>query len=330
MFQKYNSIENTYQKEFLDRIKGHGFWEKEYVIQEKAHGSNLSYRTNDGINFTAAKRTGNISPEEVFYNYDVILEDLKPQFGRVWTKLMKKYFDLEQMTIFGEIIGGDYPHIDVEENKKAIRVQKGIYYSPGNQFYIFDILVNNNKYINTLELNEYLEEENLLHANTLFKGKIAECLDYPNNFESTIPVLLGLPPLKHNVCEGVVIRPVNTSYFNNGVRVILKNKNNKWSENKKFNKSIKKEEKLTDKTLKLQEAIQTYVTENRLNNVISKIGEVRPQDYGRVLGMFNKDIVESFINDYHQYTDDLEKKELKLITKCFFKESQRLVQKKLN
>lgn len=43
MFKKYNSIENTYRQEFLDKIKGHGFWEDEFVVQEKVHGANLSY-----------------------------------------------------------------------------------------------------------------------------------------------------------------------------------------------------------------------------------------------------------------------------------------------
>ena len=40
MFRKYNSIENTYREEFLERIKSHGFWNDEFVVQEKVHGAN--------------------------------------------------------------------------------------------------------------------------------------------------------------------------------------------------------------------------------------------------------------------------------------------------
>ena len=51
MFKKYTSIENIYREEFLDRIKSHGFWDDDFIVQEKAHGSNLSYWTTNGRDF---------------------------------------------------------------------------------------------------------------------------------------------------------------------------------------------------------------------------------------------------------------------------------------
>lgn len=56
-YSKKKSIENTYREAFLEWIKRHDFWDDEYVVQEKAHGANLSYWTTDGINFHAGKRT---------------------------------------------------------------------------------------------------------------------------------------------------------------------------------------------------------------------------------------------------------------------------------
>ena len=42
-----------------------------------------------------------------------------------------------------------------------------------------------------------------------------------------------------NIMEGVVLRPKNPAFLSNGARVILKNKNNKWSEkNKSKEKNI--------------------------------------------------------------------------------------------
>ncbi len=329
MFKKYTSIENTYRDEFLDRIKGHGFWGDEFVVQEKVHGANLSYWTINGEDFFSAKRTDLIAKHEKFYNHDLILTEIKPKLKNIWLELKKEFKDLKQFTIFGEIFGGDYPHKEVESDKKSTIVQKGIFYSPKNHFYAFDILINSEIYLDVDTSNEYFEKQNLLHAKTIFRGNINECLDYPNDFNSTLPTEFNLPELVPNVVEGVVIRPIKTRHFNNRVRVILKNKNEKWSENKKYHKSIKLEDKPSEKVIKLQEAILTYVTENRLNNVLSKIGEVSQKNFGRVLGMFNKDVVEDFLKDYSQITDELEKKELKLITKSFAKTATELINNRI-
>ena len=97
--------------------------------------------------------------------------------------------------------------------------------------------------------------------------------------------------------------------------MILKNKNEKWAERIKREKVVKKEDPLPEKVIQLQEAILSYATENRLNNVISKIGEVGPQDIGKVIGLFNKDIVTDFFKDYESVLKELEKKEVKAITK---------------
>lgn len=329
MFKKYNSIENSYQEEFLGKIKGHDLWDQLYIVQEKVHGANLSFFTKDGVHFEAAKRTEKIPEGEQFYNYKSILEALQTKFKNIWNGLKNERPDMEQMTIFGEVIGGDYPHPDVLPDKAAIKVQKGIYYSPHNHFFAFDIMINAEKCLDVSEANRYFVQEGLLHAKTLFEGHLSECLTFPNEFNTTIPDELGLPTLVPNLCEGVVIRPLKTSYFNSGKRVMLKNKNEKWSENRKYHKSIKKDEPLSEQIIKLQEAILTYTTENRLNNVISKIGEVTEKDFGKVLGMFSKDIVEDFLKDYHEVTEDLDKKELKIIKKSMNKTASELVKIRL-
>lgn len=329
MFKKYTSIENTYREEFLDRIKGHGFWNEEFIVQEKVHGANLSYWTTDGEHFFSAKRTAQIESDEKFYNQELILKDIEPQLKNIWSDLKNEVADLKQLTIFGEIIGGDYPHPEVAVNRKSVMVQKGIYYSPNNHFYAFDILINKEQYLDVELANHHFSKQGLLHAKTIFKGNINECLSYQNDFNSTIPKELNLPELSPNIVEGVIIRPRVTRHFNNGTRLILKNKNEKWSENKKYHKSIVSGDEIPEKIIKLQEAILTYVTENRLNNVISKIGEITPKDFGRILGMFNKDVIEDFIKDYHDITDELEKKELKLITKSFTRSAAGLVKMKM-
>lgn len=329
MFKKYHSIENTYRTEFLEKIKTHGFWEEEFIVQEKVHGSNLSFWTTDGENFHAAKRTSVIEEDEVFYNYALVLEEVLPKLKQIWLELHEKYPKMEQMTVFGEIIGGSYPHKSVERNKSAIRVQKGIFYSPNNVFFAFDILLDAENYIDIDEATVMFEKYGFLYAKTLFRGSLEVALEYPNVFESTVPELLGLPLLEKNICEGVVIKPMKSLFFNNGSRVILKNKNERWSENTKFNKSINQEDDISEKVLKLQEAIQAYVTENRLNNVLSKIGIVAKNDFGRVMGLFSADVIEDFMKDHHKIMEDLDKKETKLVTKSITKAMSELVKEAL-
>ena len=134
MFKKYNSIENSYREEFLNRIQSHGFWKDEYVVQEKVHGANLSFWTTDGITFHTAKRTADLNPEERFYNFQSVLAILQPKFENIWKELKIASPELTQLTIFGELMGGSYPHPDVPRNSKAVKTQKGIYYSPNNEF----------------------------------------------------------------------------------------------------------------------------------------------------------------------------------------------------
>jgi len=330
MFKKYNSIENTYREEFLEKIKGHGFWNETYVVQEKVHGANLSFWTVDGINFYTAKRTANLTVEDKFFNHQTVLDSLQVNLQNIWKSLINKFPDLKQMTVFGELIGGFYPHPEVKADSKAVKVQKGVAYSPHNSFYAFDILINLETYLDVDITNTLFEQENILYAKTLFSGSLEQCLNHSNAFDSTIPQELKLPKITPNICEGVIIKPFKTKHFNNGLRVILKNKNENWSEKKKFGKSIKRQEKVSDKVSKLREAILTYVTENRLDNVLSKIGPVSKKDFGLILGSFNKDIVDDFIKDYQSIVDDLEKKEVKQVTKSFSKIAAGMINQHLN
>ena len=55
-------------------------------------------------------------------------------------------------------------------------------------------------------------------------------------------------------------------------------------------------EELSEEASYLCEEVYKLITQNRLNNVISKIGEVNPKkDYGRLLGLYDKDILADFL-----------------------------------
>ena len=104
-------------------------------------------------------------------------------------------------------------------------------------------MINKKTYLDVKEANSLFEKYKILHAKTLFSGTMDDCLKYPNLFESTIPALLGLPEIKPNICEGVVIRTSTYQFFmedDDLIRLIIKNKNSKWEENPKSHIKIKK------------------------------------------------------------------------------------------
>jgi RNA ligase. len=292
-FKKYNSIENSYQIEFLNEIKEQGFYDLEYVVQEKVHGANLSFITN-GKDIISAKRTELITDDENFYNSKYVQHKYESKVIQLYKLISEKYSDVKQVTIFGELFGGIYPQPNVEKVNTAVFVQKGVYYCPDNDFYAFDILINSDQYLDNDTINNLFESVGFLYAKTIFRGSLNDCLEYPNNFKSKISEWFNLPDLQQNICEGVVIRPVQPSFFRNGSRVLIKNKNERWTENNNFiDKNILKsllnqQETLSDDAQILCEEIFKYITENRLQNVISKIGTITPKDYGNYWGFIAK------------------------------------------
>ncbi|MDR2802032.1 MAG: hypothetical protein LBB31_02305, partial [Prevotellaceae bacterium] len=237
-FKKYTSIENTYDTEFLDKIRSEHLDSLQYVIQEKVHGANCSFVT-DGQSVQFAKRTGLIEPGEAFYDYEELLERYRERVIRLFQQIKAKYADTENMLVYGEMFGGKYPHPDVQNVPGVLNIQKGVYYCPTHEFYGFDIFVtgpDSKKYFSVNETNTFFEDAGILYAKTLFQGTLDECLAYPNDFPSHIAGWLGLPPVEGNICEGVVIRPAEPAFLSNGSRILLKNKNSKFAEKKAVKK----------------------------------------------------------------------------------------------
>ena len=54
-FYKYSSIENSYQSQYIDKIKEQGFGDISYCVTEKIHGSNTQVYF-DGVSFLYGSR----------------------------------------------------------------------------------------------------------------------------------------------------------------------------------------------------------------------------------------------------------------------------------
>jgi Rnl2 family RNA ligase len=330
MFKKYNSIENSYRQEFIDKIIRDKLDQQSFVVQEKAHGANMSFWTQDGKQFNCGKRTSALKWEEKFYNFQYVFEKNKEKLQKLYYEVKAIFAEVKVVQVFGELIGGHYKHPDVTKDQQALKTQKGIFYSPSNEFYAFDIMINQTNYLDVNIGNQLFEKAGLIYAKNLFQGSLDECLTYPNTFESTIYKQLHLPEIKPNIAEGVVIKPVKACFLGGGQRVILKNKNEKWEEVAQMSKRTKKAPAdIPEQVKSLQDKILNYVTENRFNNLLSKIGYFEMKDFGKVLGMFSKDIVEDFAKDFDKEMNELDKSEQKHIKKAISKPAAHIIKKYL-
>ncbi len=320
-FKKYSSIENSYNREFVERVMAEMPPDLQFVVQEKVHGANVSFLCN-GNDIQFAKRTSIVTNDEKFYDYEELLEAYKEQVMRLFADEKERYPGVKSISVFGEMFGGHYPHEEVKRIGRLGLIQKGVCYTPTHEFYGFDIYVfrdDGANYLSVPETNELFEKNAFFYAKTLFQGSLTECLKYPNKFDSHIPQWLGLPAIEDNICEGIIIRPVEPMFFRNGSRVLIKSKNERFAEKK----SVKKREKIqteqpeySRELMALMDEVACYVTENRLSNVVSHIGEVSiPKDFGKIMGLLSKDALEDFLKEHGEEYSDLEKSEQKILNK---------------
>ena len=320
-FKKYNSIENTFDRDFMEKIRTEVPDTQEFVVQEKVHGSNVCLVTN-GETVGFGKRTGFVEVGEKFYDYEELLERYKQRVTDLFSVVNEKYPDVQTVSVFGEMFGGKYPHPEVQNDKHTILIQKGVHYCPQHEFYAFDLYVNTSStgyFFSTDEANALFEQCGFFYAKSLFRGSFDECLQYPNEFQSQISEWLGLPPIDDNVCEGIVIRPVKPTYLSDGSRVLLKNKNARFAEKKSVKKRAPKlfiEPTYSAELNALLPVTEEYITENRLNNVVSHIGQISiPKEMGKLIGLFSKDILDDFLKEHSGEYAAIEKSEQKILNR---------------
>ncbi|MBW1970940.1 MAG: hypothetical protein JRF45_13320 [Deltaproteobacteria bacterium] len=311
-FKKYFDIENSYRKKFIDIVVAEKLDEGEFVVQEKAHGANLSF-WYDGKDLKSAKRSGFIKDD--FYDYKPVEGKNRERVKHLYAILKEEGCDFSELAVYGELIGGTYPHKDVEKDISATRIQKGIFYTPHNEIYVIDTAIDG-QLLDVDKFNQVMEKAGFLYAKTIFRGTFEECLKYSNSFPSQISVWLGLPELEDNICEGVVIKPVIPKFLSDTTRIILKNKNEKWAEKAKArDRSKKAQMTLSAKGEELFSEMGSLITENRLRNVLSKIGPIGQKEFGKLIQLFSKDILEEFFKDHIEEYNGVEKKEQKQLTR---------------
>lgn len=132
---------------------------------------------------------------------------------------------------------------------------------------------------------------------------LQEALQFNKVFESEVYKQFDLPKIENNFAEGVVIKPIKEDYLYNKNRVIIKNKNDAFSEivhgaqERKVEKIINRSQETTN----LINLLDNYINDNRLDSVLSKIpGPYSDKDFGKIMKAFSVDI----LNDFKKYNED--------------------------
>ncbi|WP_411972403.1 RNA ligase family protein [Sphingobacterium sp. Lzh-3] len=317
------SIFSGYEK-MPDKIKKIGLSEKamsqlgkiKWVVTEKVHGANFSFSYQLG-ELKFAKRREYLEWASDFFGYQLVVARLESNMMCLFERLSLSYPEAHYI-VYGELFGGVYPHKEVAVVPHLQAIQTGVYYSPDIHFYAFDIAIidkfGQKHYLDYQTSISYFEEFDLFYAKPLFIGKMNEALNFNLRMNSSIPGRLGLPELKDNLIEGVVIKPYDSEKMQlEQERPIIKLKNPEFNEQLKFHEAEKwsfipdvssKSENLSF----LVAAMRTYVTQNRLNSVISKIGALDLSNVDRVRDLQSEFLADIFIdfNEQNQYIlDDL-------------------------
>ena len=301
-FKKYFEIDNISDKD-TDKTT------TIYVVTEKIHGANVSFWT-DGTTIKSARRNDFLGEKEEskFYNIHLLKEQLEGKILAVFNHFAKCVSECKVVAIFGEICGGSYISPDVVPVKGAKRVQKEVSYCPYNIFYAFDVLVNG-KFISYEDSEQIFRECGIFYAKPLFKGILEECKNYPHVFPTSLPVELCLPPLENNDCEGIIIR----KYSEPATRWnVFKKKNPAFNEVLPPRRGRKPKDTVIPQTLA---EIFRYLSENRLNNVLSKETPEKQGDLPHISKMFVEDALKDFEKDNPGVLAKIDKKKRSIIRK---------------
>uniref|UniRef100_U9SP78 RNA ligase domain-containing protein n=1 Tax=Rhizophagus irregularis (strain DAOM 181602 / DAOM 197198 / MUCL 43194) TaxID=747089 RepID=U9SP78_RHIID len=298
---KYHAIETTSNSKRVEIFKKENLLDKcEWVVTEKVHGSNFSFITN-GKEIKCASRLGLLTDSTEYYGFQNVKERYYKNIIKLWDIMLTKNLiksksksksnnndddnlnddDEKVIIIFGELFGGRYSHPDVKPIKNAIMCQFGIDYCPQNDFLAFDIY-DGKDFLNYDIMIDLFKESELPYLKPLFRGSFNDAFNYNPDFITTIPDLMGLPPLPfQNRAEGVIIKPVLTIRAKDkDRRVILKIKTTDFVERVRTKKREYKEESRKKSIQPMNEIVCSVVSkfgpiikQNQEENIENKLNE---------------------------------------------------------
>ncbi len=307
-FESYEKMPDSIRKLGLDLHDTQLLEKVDWVVTEKIHGANFSFMlVGDELRY--AKRKEFLRWTDDFFGFQLVAERLDGQIMRLFERIRLAH-PFHAAVVYGELYGGQYPHPDVPVDTRVQAIQTGIYYAPSVEYCAFDIAIeptaggSDRYYLDYADAVRYFTECGVPHARPLLVGKLNQALFFDTRFNSKVPATLGLPDIGANLVEGIVVKPnrnivVQTS--KGCMRPILKIKNKEFAE-EQFHESqawsyVHAGASATERLLFLVPELRRYLTANRLQSTISKIGSLQGADARRIAEVqqaFVADAMESF------------------------------------
>lgn len=330
-FKVYEHIEQHYREKFVTAVQESAPNDEIWYATEKIHGSNFSWLIGSStvrteIEIKRARRGNFLGDTEEFYGSLAVLKKYRSSlvkfYGLCQDRLERKNIVLQ---LVGEIYGGSYPGATSLTKTKA--VQKEIKYCPDVDVRLFDVMIDGN-YQNYLEMIPLLDQCQLPYCQVQHQGSLEEMLKLDPMFPTTIPALYGLEPIENNDAEGYVLKPVIARFIqfseDSTERVIFKLKNPKFSEKDEVTKAVGDNDLTTSTKVlvpladNLQVTTLSYINQNRMDNVMSKMTEIEKKNKGKVIQGLIRDVIDEVMRDLTdsgQLTEEIKKSVQTLIKK---------------
>lgn len=325
LFQSYPKIPESFDALNLNEADYRLLKKTDWVVTEKIHGANFCILgNNDEACF--AKRKAVLADEENFFGYHKLRDELTEKINNAFGQIKATHNDTIAVAIYGELFGGAYPHPDVAAIEGVQAIQTGIYYCPDVRFQVFDIVRitdTSSYFIDFDEMTQVCDAVALPYIPALMVGSFNEAQNYAIEFESTLATLFGLPPLPEgNLAEGIVIKPAKSVWIDTTrgwVRPVIKKKIERFSEDI-YQQASKWAGKSGGSSLlgEMIQIIHGLVNENRLNNVLSKIGIVdkaNSSQQAQIKAGLEADVWETFWEKHSQGYFQLKPEEQTLVNK---------------
>lgn len=291
MFRKFTSIENAYRQKEVDGCYSLGA-DEVWVAREKLHGANFSFIAHlskelQVIQCQVASRNEVLGTAELvsgFYGCRVVVD-----------RYMEEFINLVgSLRATGLIEWGDTVQLYGELYGTGIQREIQYFQEPYKDFAAF-ALTTNGAYVSNALLEEILSKTKIPLAMCVVTGTLEQVLAYDVEGESPTAKANGVTG---TVTEGIVISPwfIQDARLSNGKVAVLKKKSTAFQEKKTI--KTKAPSVLDDELKPVVEDFSLYLSEARLSNVMSKIGDVSlPKEFGKVTGLFVQDALEDFEKD---------------------------------
>ena len=325
-FVSYSDIENHHASKFIDAIKAETPDDEEWIATEKIHGCNVSVTlVNNMVVF--GRRTAYLG-DEGFYQMKEIKERYTLSFHE-FDKFVRERLQLSEKVVirlYGEHFGGYYPGATVKSKpiQKGVCYTPGYELfifdmAFDNEYHNYDDVCALIGLFNVVRKHRMQgPRAHIRYVPVIHRGSLDKLLKLDTNVESEIYKLCYEPPtmkskffvsdqdelvplhppaVKPNNIEGYVLKPVHPKRLDNagpfrGKRAIIKLKSPKFLESS-HSKEPRSNTPLSADDLKVVESwkdrAKSYINENRLNNVLSKLTDKDRENSAKVIGLLTSD-----------------------------------------